>query len=881
MSEDFRTIKRFAAPNPWDDPNFGMESGESPDEEGVASVPYFDELMNTARQVDDPELSQQLEVLAELYRYSLQIGGGYATIARAINNLKNMYGDGSDSDIEDILNGMTKELAKAAGGLKLLSGNDNPSFVQRLAQLKQDIENRTQSGRSEALDAYNEEIGGQDHGAQTEESEEDLAQAGLTPDEAEIINPAALGFDNKDDPKTNKGWHTVGNGRAYKNWKEYYENERLSYQADELSEQNEDTRKILEQLIELLPRLSKKTEEALNLSNALKSDVADPAAETQMKSKLQTMRQELQQLKQMRQLLKNKIRSTQLQKEQQKFSEEETELSARMQSSADPERKEKARRALEVIKQKKALNALALSNDVYKAKERNYRLEMVHQMSGGAWPSQEWIDKQQQKIDAAFRLRISKAKYDRTLTEQRGKQEGREAVPTAAPQRGGAREMVFRGKQKDFTKETFPGFLKKLRDLNNTATADARKYIMRPKEKGDPKLEEYVERVSAAIRKKDTNAKYQAINALKEAIKQTLVSSSSLKGYMQVLRLSPHFKKIEEELFALKNKQTEGGAWQLSEDEKQKLINTLSNINRITELYSKYYQQKDGLHAGPQQQPYPFFKGVVTILSAIKDYAIGNMFSSPTEQSAEKVGAQRRMELLAGFITNSQNPIWTGPGAKEYKSLYDRRLTEERARHQGQDFVPTKAPYRGGGILNQRTHLYNLTVADFSGIVHKMQESINSGVGTLKQRLVTPRFGGDPALKTYVDAVSKAIARNDTQAKYQAISALKAAIASHLDKDPSAKMYEKGVRLLPYFRQLKDELKDIASWETNGQLKLGEAQKQRVINLIKRAERLQKLYEIHYKQPGKMDISFGPAVEKLALAAGYLKTMLDTGETNE
>jgi len=30
-----------------------------------------------------------------------------------------------------------------------------------------------------------------------------------------------------------------------------------------------------------------------------------------------------------------------------------------------------------------------------------------------------------------------------------------------------------------------------------------------------------------------------------------------------------------------------------------------------------------------------------------------------------------------------------------------------------------------------------------------------------------------------------------------------------------------------------------------------------------------------------MDISFGPAVEKLALAAGYLKTMLDTGETNE
>ena len=67
--ENFHTIKRWAAPNPWDDPNFGMEGETSTnDEDNEAIVPYFEDLVNISRQVDDPGLSQQLQELAELYR---------------------------------------------------------------------------------------------------------------------------------------------------------------------------------------------------------------------------------------------------------------------------------------------------------------------------------------------------------------------------------------------------------------------------------------------------------------------------------------------------------------------------------------------------------------------------------------------------------------------------------------------------------------------------------------------------------------------------------------------------------------------------------------------------------------------------------------------
>ena len=481
-SEDFRTINRFAA-EPWVSP----DDPEEANNEVENFPPHFEELQAAARQVDDPELAQQLEMLAELYRYSIQMGGGYATIAKAINNLKNLYSDGSDSGIEFILNGMIKELAKAAGGINALSGKDNPSFVQRLAQLKNDIESRSQEGLSEALDSYREEISGQGKGVQTEESPEDLAQAGLTAEQADIINPAALGFASKDDPKTNKGWHTVGSAQAYKDWKKYYNDEKIAYEADLVNESNTKNRETLERLIQLLPIISNKTQEALDLSNALRSDVANPQDEARMRENLDAMRQELTRLKYERRVLKNRIRTSQLDKNKQKLSEEAQDLTDRLKS-ADPERREKARREMILINQKLALNDLSQSNEVYKAKKRNYMLEMIRQMSGGAWPSQDWIAKQQQKIDDA--QTIPRDVYDRAITEERGAQQARKETPEYESTRGGPRvrmEQLPEEQQINLEKASFSALVYQFQIDIASATQAARQIIYEVKDQSGKK----------------------------------------------------------------------------------------------------------------------------------------------------------------------------------------------------------------------------------------------------------------------------------------------------------------------------------------------------------------------------------------------------------
>ena len=605
-SEYNSTIKRVAAPPAWDDPNFGMEGGETSNED-AASVPYFDELMNAARQVDDPGLSQEVQVLAELYRYALQMGGGYASIARAIDNLKNMYGDSSDSDIEDILNGMIKELAKAAGGIGALSGKDNPGFVQRLIQLKQDIESRNREGRSEAIEAYNEEISGKGQGAQTEESEEDLEQAGLTKEDAEIINPAALGLDNKEDPKTNKGWHTTGSGRAYKNWKEYYENEKLAYEADLAGEDDPNNRKTIQQLIDLLPIISAKTAEALDLSNKLRSDIANPEAEAKARAELTAMREELQQLKHARRLLKYRIRSIKIGREQKILLAEEQELSERGHES--PERAEKTRRELEVIQNKKALNILSLRNAVFKAKERNYLLDMVHQMSGKAWPAQNWIDKQKQKIEEADKLVISKEDYDRDLTEERGKQQARPETPSYENARGGRRipmEQLPVEYQIDLEKASFTALVKKLQDDIASATQAARQIIYETgkKDKQGKKIlnTEYkaiIDEISESIRKRNRQTLYIAEHKLMKAVSDDVNKTrEQLKGYVEIIKLEPHFRKVLDDI--KKCIKTEKNAppklddlgnllvANFAEKDKNDFEYILNDIHRLRVLYRKH-----------------------------------------------------------------------------------------------------------------------------------------------------------------------------------------------------------------------------------------------------------------------------------------------------
>jgi len=185
--------------------------------------PHFDELESIAHKIDDPGLGQQLSILAELYKRALKIGGGYATIARAINNVKDMYSDDTDTDIEFILNGMLSELAKQAGGRVALSGQDNSRFVQQLVQLKQDIELRNQDQQSDAINAYQEDV---NVPGASGENEDDYSENGLGTEQGDVVFDPTAGLGGDKDAVVNRGWHTTGRAELHKNWAEYYENEK-------------------------------------------------------------------------------------------------------------------------------------------------------------------------------------------------------------------------------------------------------------------------------------------------------------------------------------------------------------------------------------------------------------------------------------------------------------------------------------------------------------------------------------------------------------------------------------------------------------------------------------------------------------------------------
>lgn len=357
----------------------GYSSMPDDPEDDEDQTPYFEDLIDISYKVDDPGLSKQLQVLAELYKKALQIGGGYNAIFRAINNLKNMYSDGRDSDIENILDGMISELAKQAGGAGALSKQDRPEFLEQLQSAKQNIESEDQDKQTEAEGAYQEDI---NVPGSTGETEKDFSASGLSAEEGDTVAPAALGFGDVNNPAVNRGWHTTGKAGTYKNWAEYYNNEKEAYKAD--LAQSPDNANILNQLIKNLDSLSAKTARALELSDQQKI-VADP----NVASELVELNKEIVVLKTERAKLKNSIRKHQLIKEKQKL---ELQLSQTQDS-----------REKELLEQKIALQDLAMKDVVFKAKERNARVAYIQSMSGGNFPlgktKQDMIDNiEQSKI---------------------------------------------------------------------------------------------------------------------------------------------------------------------------------------------------------------------------------------------------------------------------------------------------------------------------------------------------------------------------------------------------------------------------------------------------------------------------------------------------
>jgi hypothetical protein len=354
--------------------------------------PYFDELLDVSR-LTDSELGFQLNILAELYKRALQIGGGYATIAKAINGVKDLYGNELPDEVESVLNSITIQLAKEAGGATALAGRDNPRFVQQIIDLKNDIELRgkPEPKSSDIEGVFNREQqfpGALPEGEQIKGKKDDTVDKKPEEEEAEEkpddVYDAPGG--GKDGPKVNPGKSTFTR-KGPKDMVRQYSDAAQVAEIEMAGEQDPKRVNNLKTLSVLLRQASALEAKALKLYDEEINPRGD-AALPEHKAELAQYHKEL------AELLKKKIYPLNRKIFEARMMKIISDLKAELATERDPKEQER-------LKQKISLNELSLSKDVGKTPERTARLELIRMMDGGNFPGVDIYNKQMGKINEA------------------------------------------------------------------------------------------------------------------------------------------------------------------------------------------------------------------------------------------------------------------------------------------------------------------------------------------------------------------------------------------------------------------------------------------------------------------------------------------------
>jgi hypothetical protein len=627
----------------------------------------YTELVSASRQVVNPEVSYTLEILADMYRKALDINGGFNVLYKTIEGIvQDLDPEEDESEqVEDLLNKIgssirvrarqpdsqqaMRELQKAASEAK-----------RRLAEQVPDVPEDEE--REDQTSAYEAALMG-DYETPEKMFEEEGGVAKFDP---------TAGMKPEDAGQGKGRGYSVGKKYTYKDWAEIYAREKEKYNHDlngadnmvtravRTARTNDNVRANLESLIGVLDQLEKLTKEALQIEHKLLLETEIP--HPQEEKRIAEISRQLRVLEHQRGALKRRLSSY--------YKEAGLENLQKQEAAATDLRMKR------VLQQKIKLQELRLSGSKGYGKESVERQKLIDSLTADPNLSDEEVRKQEANIQQAaqFTNKMTRAMFDRKLTEKKMQEAGRGIVPMRDPTggRGGGQAKYWKSLyQVDYDKATYPVLLKRFRDLNNTIVSDAKKYVVRPNEYGDPALIPYVEALSAAIKKKDNAAKFTAINNLKQAIRQTLVAGPSLRGYLWAIRLAPHFKAIEEFLYNIKNKQDEQGAWKLNEAERATLRQAVSQLTRMSEIYTKYFPKKAGRYGRSH------YLTSVEFYPKLIEYIQKNILQ---EEPAEKKAMSRKMQLLTKLLEGEKMQKMAqdaGTGVPEVDQATADRLAED------------------------------------------------------------------------------------------------------------------------------------------------------------------------------------------------------------
>ena len=250
----------------------------------------YDSLVEIAKSIKDTDVKDELLVVADLYKASVNMGKGFSTVNHAIKNFMNEFDEIFDTDedeenpLENILNEIVVDLRNRAGGAAALKIEDSPEVKRQLHDVK-----------------LQSEFSREDEGQSPYEA--GLGFASST-DEDVKYNPLLEGG-GKDGAKINTGF---GISRVYtpQDKIKIYQTEINRYLED-VKEASKEHPKIIEwtqELIKILYALQKSTLEHIEVQTDLINVPEDPELQERNKE----IEKELKLLRTTRNKIKDSIR---------------------------------------------------------------------------------------------------------------------------------------------------------------------------------------------------------------------------------------------------------------------------------------------------------------------------------------------------------------------------------------------------------------------------------------------------------------------------------------------------------------------------------------------------------------------------------------------
>lgn len=482
--QSYRLVSLGAPP----DYSGGWSSPDDPEEDETG---LYGEIVDTARSLEDENLSDPLLLIAEMYKKALEIDNGYNFINKGISSFITIQLD-NERDLEqqrvlDLLNKVSKDLRDRASA----SGAYGGDSVQALQELKE-VERRFNA--SEPAEVSTDELIGTD----TTELEPEADKPTKPGDEEEPSEAPEKGFEEGEvqvdltggarNKEQNRGIG-IQDKKQPKAWVESYKNEISRYQAELQDEKDPSITQQKTKIIGIMGQLIDLYEDQDNEIQKYRDEKVQATLET-IEASISD--------------LKKQVRDT-------KLSIRNKSLTDGLGTLEQHKAKAKTDREKFLLDQKIQLYKNMLSGEIGRRQETQLRKRFIKELEQGRTGT---LNKETGKIDFSVILKKIEdaAKGKRTRKEYNVKEwENQLAL---------LKSGTFKGMILEFSKK----ILNHKASVKKDVVTDALKLVQAARYS---ELKPYIDAANAAKKSKDKSAIDAAAAALNEAMNKKKVNSEA------------------------------------------------------------------------------------------------------------------------------------------------------------------------------------------------------------------------------------------------------------------------------------------------------------------------------------------------------------------